>query len=49
MGHSVPWKAHAQASYYENLWMGSTKFTQYFNQRQAWVRNFLRSIGAVKQ
>lgn len=46
--HSASWKAHAQASYYENVWMGSAEFTQYFNQRQEWVRNFLRSIGAVK-
>lgn len=47
--HSAAWKAHAQASHYENVWMGSAEFTQYFNQRQEWVRNFLRSIGAVKQ
>jgi putative tricarboxylic transport membrane protein len=46
--HSTSWKAHAQASYYENVWMGSAEFTQYFNQRQEWVRNFLRAIGAVK-
>jgi len=47
--HSAPWKTHAQASFYENVWMGSAEFTQYFNRRQEWVRNFLRAIGAVKQ
>ena len=42
------WQAHAQANHYENIWMGSAEFTRYFHERQAWVRNFLRSIGAVK-
>ncbi len=46
--HSAAWKTHAAASHYENVWMGSVEFTQYFQQRQEWVRNFLRSIGAVK-
>jgi putative tricarboxylic transport membrane protein len=47
--NSAAWKAHAAANHYENVWMGSAEFTQYFNQRQEWVRNFLKSIGAVKQ
>jgi putative tricarboxylic transport membrane protein len=47
--HSATWKAHAQAGHYENVWMGSAEFTRYFHERQEWVRNFLRAIGAVKQ
>ena len=42
------WQTHAKANHYENIWMGSAEFTRYFHERQAWVRNFLRSIGAVK-
>ena len=45
---STAWQNHAQAHYYENTWMGSAEFTRYFHERQTWVRNFLRSIGAVK-
>ncbi len=44
---SAPWKAHAQSSHYENIWKGSAEFTQHLQQRQAWVRGFLRDIGAV--
>jgi putative tricarboxylic transport membrane protein len=44
---SAAWKAHAQSSHYENVWMGSAEFTRYLQQRQTWVRDFLRDIGAV--
>lgn len=43
------WQAYVQANHVENIWMGSAEFTKYFHERQAWVRNFLKSIGAVKQ
>jgi putative tricarboxylic transport membrane protein len=42
------WQAHAKANHYENIWMGSAEFTKYFYERQEWVRNFLKAIGAVK-
>ena len=42
------WQAHAKANHYENIWMGSAEFTKYFHERQAWVQNFLKAIGAVK-
>ena len=46
--HGAAWKAHAQANHYENIWMNSADFNRYFHERQAWVRNFLKAIGAVK-
>ena len=44
---STTWQAHAKANFYENTWMGSAEFTQYMMQRQVWVKEFLRAIGAV--
>jgi hypothetical protein len=40
-------KAHAKTNHYENTWMGSAEFTRYMTERQVWVREFLRSIGAT--
>lgn len=45
---SKTWQDHAASHYYENSWMGSVEFTQYMLKRQAWVREFLKSIGASK-
>lgn len=33
---------------YENAWMNGATFTEYMKERQAWVREFLKSIGATK-
>ena len=44
---SPAWQDHAKNNHYENSWMGSAEFTQYMIQRQVWVREFLRAIGAV--
>lgn len=44
---SASWKAHAQASHYENVWMGSADFTRYLAGRRVELEEFLRSIGAI--
>lgn len=45
---SPTWQTHAKANYYENAWMNGTEFSQYMRERQVWVREFLKSIGAAK-
>jgi putative tricarboxylic transport membrane protein len=45
--HSAGWKAHAQQSHYENVWLGSTEFNQYLAQRRVQSQEFLRAIGAI--
>jgi putative tricarboxylic transport membrane protein len=45
--HSAGWKAHAQQSHYENVWLGSADFGQYLAQRRVQAQEFLRAIGAL--
>ncbi len=45
--HSAAWKAHAAASYYENVWMGSAAFTQFLVQRREMTQEFMRAIGVA--
>lgn len=45
--HSPGWKAHAQQSHYENVWMGSAEFGQYLLVRRAQAQEFLKAIGAM--
>lgn len=47
--NSAAWKAHAQGSQYENLWMGSADFSRYLAQRRLALQEFLQSIGATKK
>lgn len=46
--NSAAWKAHAQSSLYENVWMGSAEFNQYLAQRRVELQEFLRAIGVIK-
>ena len=46
--HSAAWKNYAQASNFENIWMGSAEFTRYITQRRAAMQDFLHAIGATK-
>lgn len=43
---SPAWKAHAQSSQYENLWMGSAAFGRYLAQRRQTLQAFLQAINA---
>src|SRR5688572_7583215 len=45
--HSGGWKAHAQQSLYENVWMGSAEFSKYLLVRRAQAQEFLTAIGAL--
>ena len=45
--HSAAWKAHAQQSLYENVWMGSAEFSKYLLVRRAQAQEFLTAIGAL--
>jgi putative tricarboxylic transport membrane protein len=45
--HSPGWKAHAQQSLYENVWMGSAEFGRYLVVRRAQAQEFLKAIGAI--
>lgn len=42
------WKSYAQASNFENIWMGSAEFTRYIRDRRATMQEFLQAIGATK-
>jgi len=41
---SPAWKAHAQSSLYENMWMGSAAFGRYLAQRRQTLLEFLQAI-----
>ncbi len=50
---SPAWKAHAQSSQYENMWLGSEAFGRYLAQRRQSLQEFLQAInvtaGAAKK
>lgn len=46
---SPAWKAHAQSSQYENMWLGSEAFGRYLVQRRQTLQEFLLAIGVTSR
>ena len=45
---SPAWKAHAERSLYENIWMGSAEYAKHLADRAVQVREFQQAIGLLK-
>ncbi len=46
--NSAAWKAHAERSLYENIWLGSADYAKHLAERAVQVREFQQAIGLVK-
>jgi putative tricarboxylic transport membrane protein len=46
--NSAQWKAHAERSMYENIWLGSADYAKHLRDRLVEVREFQRAIGLLR-